>query len=302
MAIDKSLFGKVFISHASLDKPFVRRLVDAIEADGFQTWLDEKELLPGDPLARRLSEGVAQAPAVLVVVSQASIVSKWLTFELNKATDRMVQGACRVIPIVIEKVPLPPEVVGLLYSDFSESFDLPLKAVLRALNHDASLQAWKHSFQSRAELLLEEVFDGTGFSFTHEEYKSRDLSLVFVDVPTGQDQTSIAYEIVPAHYDPSRPLSDRWIEEYELEVGSASEQLFIVLSERLVAARLVRDQQDDPRLGTKLLGRSSYPYGFIVVVDCSSVKHKDDFRDLLLAAKALLARHAATLRASGEAS
>src|SRR5690349_15024290 len=98
--MDKSLFGKVFISHSSLDKPFVRRIVEAIEADGFKTWLDEKELLPGDSLARRLSEGVAHAPAVLVVVSKSSIESRWLAFELNKATERMVQGSCRVIPIV----------------------------------------------------------------------------------------------------------------------------------------------------------------------------------------------------------
>jgi hypothetical protein len=49
MSIDKSLFGEIFISHSSVDKPFARKLAHGIEKADFRTWLDEKQLLPGDP-------------------------------------------------------------------------------------------------------------------------------------------------------------------------------------------------------------------------------------------------------------
>src|SRR5713101_4822604 len=86
------------------------------------------------PVAQRLADALAQSKAVLIVVSAASVKSNWLAFELNKATERMVKGDCRVIPAVKEKVGPPPEVRGLLYADFTGRFDLGLTSVLTALS------------------------------------------------------------------------------------------------------------------------------------------------------------------------
>ena len=38
---------KVFISHSSSDKPFVRKLKNDLNLNGIDTWYDEDELLPG---------------------------------------------------------------------------------------------------------------------------------------------------------------------------------------------------------------------------------------------------------------
>jgi hypothetical protein len=99
----KHLLGKVFISHSSIDKPFVRRLARRLEKEGFGIWLDERELVAGDSLGKKISEALDSARAVLAVASKASIESRWLEFEVNKATSRMVKGECRVIPVVIDK-------------------------------------------------------------------------------------------------------------------------------------------------------------------------------------------------------
>jgi TIR domain len=45
MSIDKALFGEIFLSHSSVDKPFARKLAPRIEKAGFRTWLDEKQWL-----------------------------------------------------------------------------------------------------------------------------------------------------------------------------------------------------------------------------------------------------------------
>jgi hypothetical protein len=50
---------------------------------------------------------------ILVVVSKASVASKWLRYELNVATDRMIKGECRVIPVVIDETPLPAELAKI---------------------------------------------------------------------------------------------------------------------------------------------------------------------------------------------
>lgn len=109
--------GKVFISHTAADKPFVRRLAARLEKSHFPVWLDEHDLIAGDPLPESIGKALQAAKVVLVVVSKASVASKWLRYELNVATERMIKGECRVIPIVIDETPLPAEVRGLLYAD-----------------------------------------------------------------------------------------------------------------------------------------------------------------------------------------
>lgn len=289
MAISKHRYGKIFISHSSVDKPFVRRLAKAIEADGFLTWLDEKELLPGDPLAKRVSEGVAQARAVLVVVSRAAIASKWLAFELNKATDRMVKGECIVIPIVIEEIKsLPAEVEGLLYADFSKSFKRQMQAVLKSLNNDVQKRITEHSFYARIELLLEEVFDGTGFSFTDTEYKSNDESLVYIDNGS-QEQLSVAYDVLSAYNETPKPLTERGIGEIELTLTNSTEPLRLVVSERpIIAAKLIPGGH--PNVSVWQAGDPRYPDGHIVFADMSSASGPDDHRSILISAKKVLAK------------
>lgn len=93
--MSKWVLGKVFISHSSRDKAFVRRLAKRLWNEGYQVWLDEKELVPGDALAARLSDTLKESRVVIVVVTPHSVTSKWLSFELNKATERMVEGRCR---------------------------------------------------------------------------------------------------------------------------------------------------------------------------------------------------------------
>jgi hypothetical protein len=38
---------RVFLCHASADKPAVRELYEKLTARGIDAWLDEKKLLPG---------------------------------------------------------------------------------------------------------------------------------------------------------------------------------------------------------------------------------------------------------------
>jgi len=285
MSVAKTLFGKVFISHSSIDKPFARRLARGLERAGFRTWLDEKELLPGDPLAQKLSEALMKAGAVLVVVSSASAKSKWLAFELNKATDRMVKGDCRVIPAIKEQISLPPEVAGLLYADFTKNFALGLKSIVTALTHDARQRSMDQSFWRRSKVMIEEIFGGTGFVLGGGEYKSIDYEIVRVE-----EETWAAYEIVDAYGDKMRPLTERWWDEFSETVESYSENLFLVLSKRPIEFAVQRSPGEDKRVGFRLLGS-----GYAVIADLSNLSSHEEERKFLGLAKAKLMELASEL-------
>jgi len=64
---------KVFLCHSSGDKPAVRDLYKRLQADGFDPWLDEEDLLPGQDWQREIPKAVRSAEAIIVCLSQASI-------------------------------------------------------------------------------------------------------------------------------------------------------------------------------------------------------------------------------------
>ena len=51
-------FYSCFISYSHEDKPFARRLHDALQGQGIRCWLDEKQLLPGDDIHEQIDRGI----------------------------------------------------------------------------------------------------------------------------------------------------------------------------------------------------------------------------------------------------
>jgi|CXWL01.1.fsa_nt_gi hypothetical protein len=293
-----SHLGKIFISHTETDKPFVRTMANWIEKNGFGVWLDERSLLVGDPLAERISEALAAARVVLVIVSSASINSKWLRYELNLATERMVKGLCRVIPIVIDGgTPLPPEVRGLLYADCRDSLDDGWSSILTALQHESRRVALEHSFWKRAEVLVQEVFGTTGFASDHGEYKTRDYNLLYLPLEDVDGNEVVAsYEVVSAYISEPRPLNEKWLDEYgdELDEFPDGFSLSLVVTERPTEFKLDAVHPLSARIGIRrYLYNSenvnlSYPCRQIVVADLSSLAGEAEQKNALQLAREML--------------
>ncbi|WP_078968118.1 MULTISPECIES: toll/interleukin-1 receptor domain-containing protein [unclassified Streptomyces] len=135
----KAALGKIFISHSSADKSFIRsRIVAPLEKLGYKTWLDEKELMPGDPLPRRVAQGIREAKVLIVVVSISSVKSDWLRYELNVAVDLMIKGSLRLVPVIIDQVQIPSELESLLYADMRKGMRGGFKKIATALEYEAA--------------------------------------------------------------------------------------------------------------------------------------------------------------------
>jgi len=110
-----------FISYRSSDRIFAKRLYERLDAVGFRVFLDQRELVPGDQLAGRLHEALANSRCGIVLISRGWLESSWCLEEGNAIVARAVneKDGFRVIPIRIDTVDMPPIFAGRFWLDFA---------------------------------------------------------------------------------------------------------------------------------------------------------------------------------------
>jgi len=112
---------KIFISHSSTDKKFVRTLKDDLNENGIDTWVDEDELDLGDLLIDKLELALEQSSHFLIILSQVSVNSEWVKFELIKALKQKDSGILqKIIPVKYNPCETPKELENFLYEDLSK--------------------------------------------------------------------------------------------------------------------------------------------------------------------------------------
>ena len=102
---------KVFLCHASGDKPAVRDLYHRLRAAGFDPWLDEEKLLPGQDWQLEIPQAVRSSDAVVIclsrrAVTKAGYVQKEIRYALDVA-DEQPEGAIFLIPLRLQECEVP---------------------------------------------------------------------------------------------------------------------------------------------------------------------------------------------------
>ncbi|GAB4444046.1 MAG: hypothetical protein Fur0044_40380 [Anaerolineae bacterium] len=97
---------RVFLCHTAADKPAVRDLYHRLRADGFEPWLDEEDLLPGQKWQKEIPKTVAASDVVIVCLSQAGLtragyVQEEIKFALDMA-DQQPEDSIFLIPLRLE--------------------------------------------------------------------------------------------------------------------------------------------------------------------------------------------------------
>lgn len=101
----------VFLCHASEDKDSARYLYNRLLNDGFDPWLDETNLLPGQEWQVEIPRAVRRSDIVVVCLSKRSIdktgyVQREIRIALDAADERP-EGSVYIIPIRIEPCKVP---------------------------------------------------------------------------------------------------------------------------------------------------------------------------------------------------
>ena len=111
---------RVFVSHASEDKPFVIPLATRLRADGVDAWVDRWEILIGDSLVDRIfEEGLATCDAFLIVLSQIFVQKQWVREELNAAFAMRIEKSTRLIAVRLDQCEVPHVLKSRKWTDMA---------------------------------------------------------------------------------------------------------------------------------------------------------------------------------------
>ena len=108
---------KAFISHATEDKArFVTEFATALRAGGIDAWVDEWEIQAGDSLVDKVfAHGIDRASVFVVVISDVSVTKPWVREELDAGMVRRISAGTKVIPVLLDDVPVPAALQHLRY-------------------------------------------------------------------------------------------------------------------------------------------------------------------------------------------
>lgn len=135
----------IFISHSSVDKPFVRKLETELSKDkSLKFWIDENEILAGKDIQKSISESLKKTDYLLLIISDNSAKSNWVNFEVSQFVGFAENE--KIIPIVISKgqkfsEPIDNLVRRLKYLDFSDNnnWDKNINAIKAALSQGTGI-------------------------------------------------------------------------------------------------------------------------------------------------------------------
>jgi hypothetical protein len=123
-----------FLSHSSIDKPFIRQLAADLTANGVDVWLDEQRIRVGDSIPEKIAQGLAGSDFFLIGMSGNSANSPWVQKELNNALVNEVQRRkVHILPLKLDDSPMPQILADKKYADFSKSYKAGLDDLLNAL-------------------------------------------------------------------------------------------------------------------------------------------------------------------------
>lgn len=127
---------RVFLCHASEDKPRVRELFTQLQQDGFRPWLDDVDLLPGQNWGLEISKALQSSHTVIVCLSGRSTEKVgYIQKEIKMALDffdKHPENSIYLIPARLEACGIPLRLRHLHAVDlFEKSGYSKLKASLR---------------------------------------------------------------------------------------------------------------------------------------------------------------------------
>lgn len=123
---------KIFVSYSNKDRAFVERLVSDLDGRGLSVFYDQR-IPPGDSWAESLSRAIEAAQYVLVVLSPNSVNSPWVLQECGIALSREMDGAARVIPLLLEPCEIPALLASKTYASFDRDYDAGFRRVLEVV-------------------------------------------------------------------------------------------------------------------------------------------------------------------------
>lgn len=315
--VDDPSTSKVFISHASEDKDrFVLEFAKKLRSHGVDAWVDIWEMLPGDSLVDKVFyEGIKNARAMIVVLSNNSIEKPWVREELNRGFLERLRGKCKIIPVVIDDCPIPEPLQSTIWQkiDNLDEYEIEFNRILDAIYSRINKPALGSSPEMvRRERLINDLANiHEGIELNKGKYTQEDVESLLVDkfeAPTIRLQALEVYLSNPTRsapvlgkliYDPdagirrkvmryihNKPSSDLYdlFDEEKIKQILGDPELETAVSATRLACDLVEAGKIDRKVLTSV-GKHTYWLVRKVAIGCIVNLNAPDALELLYAFK-----------------
>ncbi len=168
---------KLFICHSSADKPVIRRVTRRLRPFLVDTWIDEKELAPGDSLHTAIGGALESADALLACVSRDSLDSRWVQKELSvlfareDCTDRPL-----VVPLLLDDAQPTGFLRDRLQARLRNGESNALAAILRGIWRSRDIVLLKLNSEEPFSVSAESIDQAVGL----RDQRDPDASPLFV--------------------------------------------------------------------------------------------------------------------------
>ncbi|QPC84268.1 FHA domain-containing protein [Phototrophicus methaneseepsis] len=126
----------IFLSYCHRDTEIVSKLVQNLEAAGFNLWVDWQDLQPGTPeWDREIKNALSSAKAVITVLSPDAEESVWVARELAMA-EMLDQ---RIYPVLVRGNPIdaiPLRLITHQFVDVRFNYDRGINSLIQTLKHE----------------------------------------------------------------------------------------------------------------------------------------------------------------------
>jgi type III secretory pathway component EscV len=136
---------KVFLSHSSADKDLARRLARDLQSANVDVWLDQWEVRVGEKFVQKIKQGLEQVEFVIVLLTRASVASKWVSREWRHKVQHEAQTKhIAVVPVLAELCEIPDFLAQRSRADISGGSYPPgfrhLLTILRYYSNEVSIK------------------------------------------------------------------------------------------------------------------------------------------------------------------
>lgn len=135
------MYNKIFISYATEDFQYADKLHKFLSENGFEPWMDKKNLLPGQDWDFQIQQSLRKADFIILLLSNTSVSKRgYVQKEFNQAViycDEKLESDIYIIPIKIDACEAPSKLQKFQWVEYSSS-DAPDK-ILAAINFQRSL-------------------------------------------------------------------------------------------------------------------------------------------------------------------
>jgi len=165
----------IFLSHTSIDKPFVEKLANDLKRVGISVWFDKWEIKVRESITYKIEEGIKANEYLAIVLSPEAVSSEWVKIELTSALIKQIQEKrVRILPILYRDCNIPLFLLDKRYADFRKDYDLALNDLLGVFGLDARTlinatnwrkftrgksTKWTESRKEEFEILFTELVD-----------------------------------------------------------------------------------------------------------------------------------------------